>query len=138
MPAADIIHSAVRQALIKDGWTITADPYTIEYRGITLFADLGAERPLAAERAGRKIVVEIKSFLNPSPIRDLELALGQYDLYRGYLELTAPERELYLAVGSDVYDSFFEQEAIQVIVERYSLRLIVVNLESEEISKWIS
>ena len=99
---------------------------------------MGAERPIAAERAGRKIIVEIKSFLNPSPIRDLELALGQYDLYRGYLELTAPERELYLAVGSDVYDNFFELEAIQVIVERYSLRLIVVNLESEEIARWIS
>src|SRR5438128_11501488 len=74
-----------------------------------------------------------KSFLNPSPIRDLELALGQYEIYRGYLELTAPDRELYLAVGRDVYDNFFEQEAIQVIVERYSLRLIAVNLESEEI-----
>src|SRR5207247_7092279 len=98
----------------------------------------GAERPIAAERAGRKIVVEIKSFLSPSRIHDLELALGQYDLYRGYLELTAPEHELYLAVGSDVYDSFFEQEAIHVIVERYSLRLIVVKLESEEIAKWIS
>src|SRR5260370_40737702 len=102
MPAPDIIHNAVKNALIKDGWTITADPYTIEYKEITPFADLGAERPIAAERAGRKIVVEIKSFLNPSRIRDLELALGQYDLYRGYLELTAPEHELYLAVGSDV------------------------------------
>ncbi|WP_322874233.1 element excision factor XisH family protein [Microcystis aeruginosa] len=28
-----------------------------------MFADLAAERPLAAERNGRKIVVEIKSFL---------------------------------------------------------------------------
>ena len=138
MPASDIIHNAVKNALIKDGWTITADPFTIEYQGIKLYADLGAERPIAAERAGRKIVVEIKSFLSPSRIHDLELALGQYDLYRGYLELTAPEHELYLAVGSDVYDSFFEQEAIQVIVERYSLRLIVVKLESEEIAKWIS
>jgi len=30
------------------------------------------------------------------------------------------------------------QEAIQVIVERYGLRLIVVKLESEEIARWIS
>ena len=58
MPALGIIHNAVKNALIKDGWTITADPYTIEYEGIRLFADFGAERPIAAERAGRKIVVE--------------------------------------------------------------------------------
>jgi hypothetical protein len=66
VPTRDIIHEAVKNALVKDGWTITADPYTIEYEDVTLFADLGAERPLAAERAGRKIVVEVKSFLSPS------------------------------------------------------------------------
>ena len=31
MPARDTYHNAVKQALIKDGWTITADPYTVEY-----------------------------------------------------------------------------------------------------------
>ncbi len=29
MPAKDIYHDAVKNALIKDGWTITADPYPI-------------------------------------------------------------------------------------------------------------
>jgi hypothetical protein len=72
----DAIHNAVKNALVKDGWTITADPYTFRYEEVILFADLGAERPLAAERAGQKIVVEVKSFLSPSPIHDLKLALG--------------------------------------------------------------
>ena len=62
MPAKDAIHDAVKAALIKDGWTITADPYVIDYAGLTLYADLAAERPIAAERAGQKIVVEAKSF----------------------------------------------------------------------------
>ena len=31
MSAKDIIHEAVKMALIKDGWIITDDPYTIEY-----------------------------------------------------------------------------------------------------------
>ena len=61
VPTRDIIHDAVKNALIKDGWTITADPYVIAYEDVTLFADLGVERPLAAERAGRKIVVEVKA-----------------------------------------------------------------------------
>ena len=74
------MHDAVKNALIKDGWTITAAPYVIAYEDVTLFADLGAERPLAAERAGRKIVVEVKSFLSTSPIYNLKMALGQYEL----------------------------------------------------------
>jgi hypothetical protein len=32
MPAKDIYHDAVKNALIEDGWTITADPYKIKYK----------------------------------------------------------------------------------------------------------
>ena len=34
MPAKDTCHDAVKNALIKDGWTITADPYYLEF-GLT-------------------------------------------------------------------------------------------------------
>jgi hypothetical protein len=77
MPAKDRIHDAVKNALLKDGWIITHDPFLIEYAEVSLAADLGAECPLAAERAGQKIVVEIKSFIGPSPIHELKIALGQ-------------------------------------------------------------
>ena len=46
----------------------------IKYKDAELFADLSAEKPIAAEQNGRKIVVEIKSFLSPSPMRDFEIA----------------------------------------------------------------
>jgi hypothetical protein len=48
---------------------------------VDLFADLAAEKPIAAERQGQKIVVEVKSFLSQSPMRDFEMALGQYIVY---------------------------------------------------------
>jgi XisH protein len=67
MPAKDVYHQAVKNALITDGWSILADPYKIKYKDAQLFADLAAEKPIAAEQNGRKIVVEIKSFLSPSP-----------------------------------------------------------------------
>lgn len=101
MPAPDRIHAAVKRALIKDGWTITDEHDTIEYEDAQVYADLAAERAIAAERAERKIVVEIKSFSGRSPLHDLENALGQYSLYLAYLELIAPERKLYLAVSQD-------------------------------------
>jgi hypothetical protein len=138
MPALDLLHGPVKIALNKDGWAVTADPYTIAYEEVRLLADLAAERPIAVERAGRKIVVEIKSFLNPSPLQDFKVALGQYMLYRGFLELTAPDRPLYLAISSEIYDSFFEQKAIQYVAQRYQVALLVVNSETAEVEQWIN
>lgn len=71
---------AVKHALVKEGWAITHDPLTLEYEEVQVFVDLGAERVIAAEKEGEKIAVEVKSFLGPSLIRDVELALGQYVL----------------------------------------------------------
>lgn len=76
MPKLDLIHNAVKSALIKDGWSITDDPYIIQYRKTVLYADLGAERPIATERNGQKLVVEVKSFIGPSKIQDLKETLG--------------------------------------------------------------
>ena len=73
MAARDIIHEPVKNALIKDGWTITDDPLALTYEDATVFVDLGAERIIGAERDGEKIAVEIKSFVGRSAIHDLEM-----------------------------------------------------------------
>ncbi len=138
MPRLDIIHDAVKNALMKDGWTITDDPYVIQYRRTTLYADLGAERPIAAERDSQKLVVEVKSFLGASKIQDLKEALGQYDIYRYLLEETAPDRKLYVAVSTVAHNTFFKQDVIQLVLNRHQLPLIVVNIEEEEITQWIN
>lgn len=82
MPARDIYHDAVKNALIKDGWIITQDPLSLRIGKKDLFIDLGAEKLLAAEKGSDKIAVEIKSFVGSSEIRDLENALGQFVLYQ--------------------------------------------------------
>ena len=76
MPAKDLYHDTVKTALIKDGWTITDDPLSIEVGGRDLFVDFGAEKLLIAQRRNQKIAVEVKSFISPSPISDFEQALG--------------------------------------------------------------
>ncbi|MEZ4662351.1 MAG: element excision factor XisH family protein [Caldilineaceae bacterium] len=43
MAQRDAIHDAVKEALVKDGWEITDDPYVIAYGERFLFVDLGAE-----------------------------------------------------------------------------------------------
>ena len=138
MPKLDIIHNSVKNALIKDGWLITDDPYIIQYRRTMLYADLGAERPIAAERDGQKLVVEVKSFIGASKIQDLKEALGQYDIYRYLLEETAPDRKLYIAISKIVYNTFFTQDVTQLILNRHQLPIIVVDTEAEEVLQWIN
>lgn len=133
----DTIHTAVKNALVKDGWTITDDPYTIQFKGENLYADLAAERPLAAERNGDRIVVEIKSFIGSSVMRDLEAALGQYTLYRTLLKVTAPDRRLYLAISDDAYRRLSDRKIFVQVQKEAAIAMIVVDLDSEEVLTWI-
>ncbi|MDY7022131.1 MAG: XisH family protein [Cyanobacteriota bacterium] len=137
MPARDLYHEAVKKALIKDRWVITADPYIIKYEDAELYADLAAEKPIAAEREGQSIVVEIKSFIGKSPMTDFHNALGQYIVYRNLLQLTAPNYQLFLAIDDITYSDFFQRPSIQVIIQQNNLYLLIVNIEQEQIEQWI-
>lgn len=136
--ARDAIHNAVKNAIIKDGWTITDDPFKIKYGGVTTFADLAAEKVVAAERDGEKIAIEIKSFLGASLITEFEKALGQYRLYRRLLLKVEPERQTYLAVSRTIYDEFFTSEAVKMIVKEEDVSLIIVEIATEKVVKWIT
>jgi XisH protein len=50
MPRLDKYHEAVKNALIKDGWTITDDPFAIKFADARLFADIGAENCLRRKK----------------------------------------------------------------------------------------
>ncbi|MBD2200712.1 MULTISPECIES: XisH family protein [Calothrix] len=137
MPAKDIYHDAVKNALIKDGWLIIADPYIIKYEDAELYADLAAEKPIAAERQGQKIVVEIKSFVGKSQMYDFHNALGQYIVYRNLIQVSEPEYNLYLAIDDIVYFNFFQRPSIQLIIRQNNLQLMIVDTEQEQIVQWI-
>lgn len=138
MAARDIFHEAVKNALVKDGWTITHDPLTLAFGEIDFYIDLGVERVLSAERDGQRIAVEIKSFSGPSLVSNFHTALGQFLNYRLALEMSDPQRQLYLAVPSDIHTAFFMLPFIQAAVRRYQLKLLVYDGETEEVTQWQS
>jgi len=74
--AKDIIHLPVKKAIEKAGWTVTNEQYTVQYAEFTMYADLAAERLIAAQRGTEKIAVEIKSFVKRSAVQDVRDALG--------------------------------------------------------------
>ena len=137
MSAKDKFHDAVRNALVKDGWTITADPLQIKLGDIDAYIDLAAERLLTAEKDDEKIAVEIKSFLGASNIYDFYLAYGQFMNYREALIIQEPERILFLAVPDNVHETFFKNEFIIRMVSKFEVKLVTYNIEREEITKWI-
>lgn len=134
--ARDRFHQVVKTALEKEGWKITDDPYTIGVDDVDFEIDLAAEQLVAAVRDDQKIAVEIKSFISPSNVSDFHTALGQFLNYRDALEIVEPERQLFLAVRSPVYKTFFQRKFIVAAVRRYRLQLLVYNVKQEVIEKW--
>jgi hypothetical protein len=137
MPAKDIYHDNVKKALIKDGWTITHDPYSISVEFRSVFVDFGAERVLAAEKAEEKIAIEVKSFRSASDIADFEQALEQYAFYRSLIARTEPERKLFLAIPIDVYETTFQEPIIQPALQDLTVTLLVYDPGKEVIILWI-
>jgi XisH protein len=103
MSRKDRFHQAVKNALIKDGWTITHDFLPLKIGTLNLEVDLGAEKLVVAERENQKIAVEVKSFLRASKITDFYQAFGQFFPYKVALEELEPDRTLYLAIPDPTY-----------------------------------
>ncbi|MTJ09309.1 XisH family protein [Anabaena sp. UHCC 0204] len=133
--AKDRFHNAVRTALEKEGWIITADPYQVSVGDVDFEIDLAAEM-LAAERAGEKIAVEIKSFIGGSNVSEFHTALGQFLNYQFALEEFDPQRRLYLAIPESVYNSFFQRRFTKAVITRNQINLLIYQPKQEIIVQW--
>ncbi|MEM8642100.1 MAG: element excision factor XisH family protein [Cyanobacteria bacterium P01_G01_bin.54] len=79
----------------------------------------------------------MKSFQGSSPIREFETALGQLTIYRVFLKKRKLELKVYLGIGKKIHEDFFQQPAIQAVLDEVGVPLIVVDLETETIIQWI-
>jgi hypothetical protein len=116
MSQRDRYHDAVKRALVKDGWNVTHDPYTLSRGRRNLYVDLGAERLLAAERPGEKIAVEI---------------------YRSALRRQDPSRRMVVAVPFDAFESIWSEEVAQDVARDEQIPLLVFDPVEEVIRRWL-
>lgn len=137
MPQKDSYHDSVRNALEKDGWTITHDPFTIRLEDVKFYVDLAAEKTIEANGETRKVAIEIKVFGGLSFLNEFEKAVGQYLIYKQFLGDLFPERILFLAVSTDVFEESFSLPSIQAVVVKQEIKLLVFNPETEEVTKWM-
>lgn len=137
MPRLDKYHPHVREALEKDGWVITHDPYPLEYDDVAMSVDLGAERIFAAQKGTEKIAVEVKSFTKLSLVNSFHEALGQYEIYDMVLQEVEPDRLVYLAVRAFFFRNFLAKPLGQLAIRKKNLRILVFDEYTKKIIQWI-
>jgi hypothetical protein len=138
--AKDIYHQIVKEALTKDGWQITQDPFLLFNKSLKIDyeIDLGAEKLLAAEKGVEKIAVEVKSFLKTSLLHEFHSILGQYLIYQQGLLRLAPERILYLAVPQSIALRLEDYKFLQDLIVQYQIKIIIFDETNHTILTWKS
>jgi XisH protein len=71
-----------------------------------------------------------------SAITDFHAALGQFLNYRLGLQMSEPDRDLYLAVPADTFKSFFQERFTQESVKIYQVKLLVYDPIKEVVIEW--
>jgi hypothetical protein len=75
--------------------------------------------------------------LRGSRTEDLEDAMGQVVLYRYLLRRLQPERELFLAIRKDVYESYISLPHVVEFLQTEQVNLLVFDPQTEEVVQWI-
>jgi hypothetical protein len=127
----------VREALIKEGWSITHDPYPLHSRKDGgLSTDIGAEKIILAQNSSKKIAVEVKSFTHISILHEFLKACGQYLSYAKIMGKNDSERILYLAMPTFVYYRLIQYEWVQEVIFDLNMKIILYNSENSIIEEW--
>ncbi len=135
MPNLDDCHEQVVSALRKAGWNLEAKSYRITLDDFMIYPDIRAWQSNGT--AQQIIIVEIKCFANEDKDQDeLYRAIGQYLIYRNVLKLKQNPARLYLSIPLTVYNRLFALNAIALTIQEGQIRLLVVDIDREEIVQW--
>ncbi len=132
MPAKDRYHDRLKNALVKNQWLITDEQVKLKIGDRRLWIDLEAEH--RTERT--LILVEVKEMVSASQVDDLANSVGQYLMYRVALENKNIHIPLYMAVSTITFRGILAEEIGQLMIDRFSISLIVFDPESEVITEW--
>ena len=129
MPAKDSCHDEVSHALQKDGWNINP-------KQPRLVADIFAYIDIEAHKDEQDAFIEVKCFPGANDTQELYIAFGQYIVYRELLAWLKPEAKLYLGIPDSVFARF--PTTVLNTIQNNHVKIIVVDLETETIVRWIN
>jgi hypothetical protein len=138
MPAIDNCEPAVIRALRKAGWHVINRPFALQTgkdEGY-VYADLRLRHLMTHLEM---IIFEVKCFASAKALLDeFYQAVGQYQFYRTIIDESDAPAPVYLSVPHDVYATFFQKQAVKLLIQAAQIKLIVVNLKIEEIVEWVN
>ena len=139
MPAKDRHHDTVVRCLIKAGWSIIKEQYSVavaENDDVIrrLFIDIAAQ-----SESEQVALIEVKS-LEPSAVHVFMELVGQYAVYRTALDFIGDTTPLYVAISVADYEIMIEQPLGQRVIRdrlREPIPFVVYDPIGEEIVRWI-
>lgn len=138
MTGIDTCEPQIIRALEKENWVIQDKPLVLRTGEHTALADFQAQRTLNG--TGEQIVViEAKCFTDPrKDLAEFYTAIGQYIFYREALIKNQSPLPLYLAMPDTAYKRLMNDSVMQTIIQQVSMKLLIVDIETEEIVQWIT
>jgi hypothetical protein len=134
--AFDQCHFQIVHALEKEGWTVANKQTRLYSETRQVFIDIYAEKR-ANGSAKNVLLSEVKCFAGSGDnTREIYTAIGQYLVYRSLLAELQIAIPLYLAIPLLAYESLFEPAARRVVQES-RIKLLIVNVDTEEVAQWI-
>jgi hypothetical protein len=135
--ALDVCEPQVIRALEKAGWRVLEKPFTLRSNTRLVYADFSLQR-LANGSAEQIIVVEVKCFTDPGEdLTQFYITKGQYDLYLVAVSLSKLHFPVYLAIPDVAYARLMNDEFIRGVIDQSKMKLVVVDIDKEEVIEWI-
>ncbi|MFN8374578.1 MAG: element excision factor XisH family protein [Anaerolineae bacterium] len=136
MPTLDQCHDNVVHALQKDGWTVQPLPLYLTLKRRRAFIDIQASRQENGS-ANSIIVAEVKCLTDTESLTtDIYTAIGQYLIYRTLLRQKQFSMPIYLVVPEEIHTNSFD-ETVRLTMNESKIKLLVVNIATETIVRWI-
>jgi hypothetical protein len=138
MPAQDLYHDVVRDALRQDGWRITHTALQLKVRAESRAEELWEGPWLIADKDERKVAVAVDSFVGRSNLADITQTWRQLGLARPRLHAMDSDRVVYLAVRQATYSACFIGGEGELVLAKEHMRLLVFDPRTETIIQWVS
>jgi hypothetical protein len=138
MPAQDLYHDVVRDALRQDGWRITHTALQLKVRAESRAEELWEGPWLIADKDERKVAVAVDSFVGHSNLVDITQTWRQLGLSRPQLHAMDADRVVYLAVRQATYSACFAGGEGELVLAKEHMRLLVFDPRTEAIIQWVS
>lgn len=136
MSAFDQCHDQVVRALEKAGWRLEKAPLRVQVESRVAYIDAEMSRGMNGKRESL-LLLEVKCFATKNATTtELYEAIGQYLVYRAMIVEREKPHAVYLAVPEHNFSDIFDSPVMRVLKES-QIKVIVVNLEIEEVVKWI-